>query len=132
MIRSAMTAEQFDRLVSEALVTIPERFRDAMRNIAIVAVDTPSAEVLDGLGIVPPDSLFGLYEGVPLPERDWPYGNALPDCISLFRLPIEAACETDDDIIVMIAETLIHEVGHYFGLSEEEIEQIEERHWRRE
>jgi len=73
-----------------------------------------------------------LYQGTPLPERTWPFGNQLPDRITLFQNPIEEDCEDDDDIRGVIGETLIHEVGHYFGLSEEEIEEIEERYWRGE
>ena len=82
--------------------------------------------------IEPPDSLYGLYQGTPLPERTWAFGNALPDRITLFQRPIEEDCEDEDEIRAVIGETLIHEVGHYFGLSEEEIEEIEERYWRGE
>jgi predicted Zn-dependent protease with MMP-like domain len=82
--------------------------------------------------IEPPDSLYGLYQGVPLPERAWSYGNTLPDRVTIFQKPIEEDCEGEDDIRAVIGETLIHEVGHYFGLSEEEIEDIEERYWRGE
>ena len=64
------------------------------------------------------------------PERTWGHGNALPDCITLFQRPIEEDHEDEDEIRAAIGETLIHEVGHYFGLSEEEIEEIEERYWR--
>ena len=82
------------------------------------------------MGIDPPDTLFGLYEGVPLPERDWTYGNALPDRITLFQVPIEEASQNNNEVLRTIGETVIHEFGHYFGLSEEEIEQIEEHYWR--
>ena len=78
----------------------------------------------------PPDSLYGLYQGTPLTERGWNYSNALPDRITIFQRPIEEDCENDDEIRAVVGETLIHEVGHYFGLSEEEIEEIEERYWR--
>ena len=79
----------------------------------------------------PPDTLFGLYQGTPLTERRWDYGNVLPDRIVLFQGPIEDVSETEDDVVTEIGETLIHEVGHYFGLSEEEIEEIEDRYWDR-
>jgi predicted Zn-dependent protease with MMP-like domain len=78
----------------------------------------------------PPDTLLGLYEGTPLPERAWAHGNVLPDKVTLFQGPIEDASDDEDDVVVAIGETLIHEIGHYFGLSEEEIEAIEERYWR--
>jgi predicted Zn-dependent protease with MMP-like domain len=124
--------KQFLSLVDEALGTIPERFRNAMQNIAIVVEDEPTPEQLDEVGIEPPDTLFGLYEGVPLPERQWADGNRLPDKITLFQGPIEDSADDEDDLVVAIGETLIHEVGHFFGLSEEEIEAIEEKYWRGE
>lgn len=125
-----MTRDNFLQLVDEALTTIPARFRDALTNIAIVVEDDPSDAQLADVDIEPPDTLLGLYEGTPLTERQWAHGNALPDKITLFQGPIEDASEDDDDVVIAIGETLIHEIGHYFGLSEEEIEEIEERYWR--
>ena len=103
-----------------------------MANIAIVVEEEPSAELLREMEIEPPDTLLGLYTGTPLTERQWGYGNALPDRILLFQGPHERDAEDEDDLVVAIGETLIHEIGHYFGLSEEEIEEIEERYWRGE
>ena len=125
-----MTRARFERLVADALETMPQSFRQAVRNVAVIVEDAPAPELLDDVGIDPPDTLLGLYEGVPLPERDWTHGNALPDRITLFQKPIEAASQNDNEIVVAIGETVIHEFGHYFGLSEEEIEEIEERYWR--
>jgi predicted Zn-dependent protease with MMP-like domain len=120
----------FDGLVAEAVASIPKRFRDAMHNIVIVVEDAPSRALLRELEIEPPDTLFGLYQGIPLTERRWDYGNALPDRILLFQEPHERAARDENDLVGAIAETLIHEIGHYFGLSEEEIEAIEEQYWR--
>lgn len=125
-----MTRNEFRKLVDEALESIPAQFRDAMQNIAIVIEDEPTPEELADVGIEPPDTLLGLYQGTPLTERQWAHGNVLPDKITLYQGPIEDSSEDDDDIVVAIGETLIHEIGHYFGLSEEEIEEIEERYWR--
>ena len=127
-----MTRSDFRELVDEALETIPQRFRDAMQNIAIVVDDEPTPEQLESVEIEPPDTLLGLYEGIPLPERQWAHGNTLPDKITLFQRPIEESSDDEDDLVVCIGETLIHEIGHYFGLSEEEIEEIEEKYWRGE
>ena len=124
-----MTREQFDALVDEAVRSIPARFRAALRNIVIVVEDEPSQEVLDEMEIDSSDTLFGLYLGTPLTERRWDYGNALPDRVTLFQRPIERESEDRDDVVAAIGETLIHELGHYFGLSEEEIEEIEEKYW---
>jgi predicted Zn-dependent protease with MMP-like domain len=125
-----MTRQRFTRLVEEALDDIPRRFREAMTNVAVVVEDEPSPELLAEMEMEPGDTLFGLYHGTPLTERDSHYGNALPDRISIYQRPIEDACEDDEDIRQCVAETVIHEFGHYFGLSEEEIEEIEEKYWR--
>ena len=127
-----MTRDQFRQLVDEALASIPADFRDAMQNIAVVIEQEPTPEQLAEVELEPPDSLLGLYQGTPLTERQWAHGNVLPDKITLFQRVIEADSESDDDVIVAIGETLIHEIGHYFGLSEEEIEAIEDRYWRGE
>ena len=122
----------FQQLVEEALREIPRTFRDAMKNVAVIVEDEPPPHILQEMEIEPPDSLYGLYQGTPLTERTWQYGNQLPDRITLFQRPIEEDCEDEDEVRAVIGETLIHEVGHYFGLSEEEIEEIEERYWRGE
>lgn len=122
--------ERFRALVDEAIRSLPRRFRDAMVNMAIVVDDEPTLDQLRQVEVEPPDSLYGLYEGIPLPERQWAHGNVLPDKISIFRIPILEDSADEDDIVVGIGETLIHEVGHYFGLSEDEIMEIEERYWR--
>ena len=127
-----MTRAAFERLLVEAVALIPKRFRKEINNLALVVEDEPSLELLDEMEIEPPDSLYGLYQGTPLTERTWQYGNQLPDRITLFQRPIEEDCEDEDEVRAVIGETLIHEVGHYFGLSEEEIEEIEERYWRGE
>jgi predicted Zn-dependent protease with MMP-like domain len=122
--------QAFERLVEEAVATIPRRFRDAIRNVAVIIEDEPSPELLEEMGIEPPDTLFGLYQGTPLTERQWAHGNDMPDRILVFQRPIEDACEGDeDDIVAEVGMTVIHEFGHYFGLSEEEIEDIEDRYW---
>jgi predicted Zn-dependent protease with MMP-like domain len=127
-----MTRQRFEKLVEEALREIPRRFRKEMTNVAVIVEDEPPPHILEEMEIEPPDSLFGLYQGTPLPERAWAFGNTLPDRISIYQRPIEEACEDDEEIRECVAETVIHEFGHYFGLSEEEIEEIEEKYWRGE
>ena len=115
-----MTRQRFERLVAEAVTLIPKRFRREMKNLALIVEDEPLPDLLREMEIEPPDTLFGLYQGTPLPERGAGHGNNLPDVITIYQLPIEEECEDDeDDIRAVIGETLIHEVGHYFGLSEE-------------
>ncbi len=124
-----MTRERFTELVEEALREIPGSFRAAMKNVAVIVEDEPPAHILQEMEIEPPDSLFGLYQGTPLPERGWTYGNTLPDRISIYQGPIVEACEDDEEIRDCVAETVIHEFGHYFGMNEEQIEEIEEKYW---
>ena len=125
-----MTRDRFARLVEETLTRIPPRFRDAMHNVAVIVEDEPSQDALDEHDMEPAETLFGLYEGIPLPERGAGYGNALPDRISIYQIPIEESCSDDEEIRQCVAETLIHEFGHYFGMTEEEIEEIENNYWR--
>jgi predicted Zn-dependent protease with MMP-like domain len=128
-----VTEAQFRVLVEEAIDTIPARFAREVRNLAIVIEDEPSEELLEEMEVEPGDSLMGLYQGTPLNERGWGYGNQLPDRITLFKDVIEDECDGDEDeIIVQIGETLIHELGHYFGMDEAQIMEIEERYWRGE
>ena len=115
--------------MARAVRDIPKRFRDEMTNVAVVVDDCPSRELLKEMGIAAPDTLYGLYQGTPLPEREWTHGNVLPDRITIYQQPIVEVSDNDDDIIRTIGETVIHEFGHYFGLSEEEIEEIESRYW---
>lgn len=128
-----MTHERFAALVEDVLRDIPQRFREAMKNVAVIVEDEPPLELLEEMEMDPEeDTLFGLYQGTPLTQRDSHYGNTLPDRISIYQWPIEDACEDEDDIRACVAETVIHEFGHYFGLTEEEIADIEENYWRRQ
>jgi predicted Zn-dependent protease with MMP-like domain len=124
-----VTRQSFEALVREALDAIPRSFRDRMQNVEIVVEDrashTVEAEMSDGSD----EALFGLYEGTPMTERSWAHGNALPDRITLFQRTIEEACDTEDEVFEEVCLTLIHEAGHFFGLSEEEIEAIEDEFW---
>jgi predicted Zn-dependent protease with MMP-like domain len=125
-----VTRAEFEHLVVEAVMLIPRRFRREMKNLALVVEQEPGPDLLRDMEIEPPDSLYGLYQGTPLTERGWADGNTLPDTITLFQRPIEDDCSDEDEVRAAIGETLIHEVGHYFGLSEEEIEEIEDLYWR--
>ena len=124
-----MARANFEKLVAEALASIPKRFRDAMSNIAITVEDEPDQELLVEMDVEPGGTLLGLYQGTPLTERRWDHGNTLPDRILLFQGPLERESDDEEDLVVAIGETLIHEIGHYFGLSEDEIEAIEEQYW---
>ena len=125
-----MTRDAFRELVEEAIDTIPAKFAKRARNVVIVIEDAPSQELMREMEIDDPRDLLGLYQGTPLTERGSSYGNQLPDRITLFQHSIEDEAEGDDDeVVVAIGETLIHELGHYFGMTEEQIMDVEDRYW---
>ena len=127
-----MTPTEFDRLVAEAYARIPARFRKRLKNIAVMVESEPTPAQLQRSRVARGSTLLGLYEGRPLTTRSVFESFAMPDRITIFQGPHERDSRDDDDLVVAIAETLIHEVGHYFGMSEEEIEEIEEHYWRAE
>jgi predicted Zn-dependent protease with MMP-like domain len=119
-----VSKEEFEALVEEALEQLPEEFKAALDNVAVMVEEEPSDEDLEGVEIDPEDpdrdDLLGLYQGTPLTERDGFY-SALPDRVLIFRGPILRACETRRQVIREVRETVQHELGHYFGLEEDEL-----------
>ena len=121
-----MTRTQFERLVERALRKLPRSFRDKLANIAVVVEDWADDETLEEMGIEPPDTLYGLYRGVDLTRRDSSYGNVLPDTITIYQGPIEDDCASDDEMSEVVRETVMHELGHYFGLDDDQLHEIED------
>ncbi len=121
-----MTRRQFEALVERALRRLPRKFKDKLANIAVVVEDWPDDETLADLGIEPPDTLYGLYRGVDLTHRDSSYGNVLPDTVTIYQGPIEEDCADEEEMAELVRETVIHELGHYFGLDDETMERIED------
>jgi predicted Zn-dependent protease with MMP-like domain len=121
-----MTRRQFEAVVDRALRKLPRVFREKLANIAVVVEDWPDDETLADMGIEPPDTLYGLYRGVDLPRRDSAYGNVLPDTITIYQGPIEEDCQDPDEMTDLVRETVVHEIGHYFGLDDETMHRIED------
>ena len=107
---------EFERLVEEALATLPPQFAELVRNVAIVVEDEPSPEDLDVLEDSGGDELLGIYRGVALTRRTHDMLPLLPDQIAIFRGPINRITRTRGEAIEEIRDTVIHELGHYFGL----------------
>ena len=117
-----MSVEKFEEVVAETLGELPADLAERIENVAVMVADEPERELLVDLGMDPDeDLLFGLYEGVALPERGASYAGTLPDRILIYRLPLLEACETLFELRREIRLTVIHELGHYFGLEEEEL-----------
>jgi predicted Zn-dependent protease with MMP-like domain len=111
-------SDRFERLVARALDSLPAEFARLLKNIAVVIEDEPTPEELLSVGLDPErDELFGLYQGVPLSERDSFYGD-LPDRVAIYRGPIERCCRTAREIRREVRDTVVHELGHHFGLDE--------------
>ena len=112
-----MSLDSFEKVVEEALDEIPEELAQHIHNVAVLVEEEPSRELLADLGMNPDeDLLFGLYEGVALPKREGSYGEGLPDRILIFRQPLLEACQSRGELRREIRLTVIHELGHYFGL----------------
>ena len=121
-----MTHTEFEALVERALRTLPRRFKEKIANVAIVVEDWADDETLRELEIEPPDTLYGLYRGIDLTHRDTSYGNVLPDTIHIYQGPIEEDCADPEEMAELVRDTVIHEIGHYFGLDDDTMEGIEQ------
>jgi predicted Zn-dependent protease with MMP-like domain len=120
-----LTRREFEELVVLALKRLPKFFKKKMKNVDVVVEDRASRELLLEMGLQSPSELLGLYQGVPLDRRGFYYGNVLPDKITLFQIPIEMMCKTREEIQERVKEVVIHEVGHYFGLDDERLRELE-------
>ncbi len=121
-----ISRQEFERLVERALRKLPRRFRARLENIAVVVEDWADDETLDEMGIEPPDTLYGLYRGTDLTRRDLQYGGVLPDVIAIYQGPIQEDCDTIEEMEVLVRDTVQHEVGHYFGLDDDQLSEIED------
>jgi len=121
-----MTRRQFEALVEKSLRRLPKTFKAKLANIAVVVEDWADDETLSEMGIEPPDTLYGLYRGVDLTHRDSGYGNVLPDVITIYQGPIEEDAEDEAHMAEIVRETVVHELGHYFGLDDDTMHRIED------
>lgn len=119
--RRGFGRREFEELVEEAVLGLPEEFARKLQNIEIVVEDEPDAETLERMRLQRGVTLLGLYHGVPRTERHEGAPPPYPDRISIYRGPILAICRTADDVRRQVRQTVIHEIGHHFGLSDAEM-----------
>ena len=110
-----MPPERFDELVAAALDEIPPELTAVMDNVVVLVEDEPPTHDPD---------LLGLYEGIPLTERDWAYGGALPDRITIFRGPTLRMCATEGEVVDEVHVTVVHEVAHHFGIDDDRLHDL--------
>ena len=125
LIMMKLTRKEFEELVILALRSLPKFFKKKMKNVDVVVEDRAPRDLLSEMGLRSPLELLGLYQGVPLDRRGFYYGNVLPDKITLFQIPIESMCQTKEEIEEKVKEVMIHEVGHYFGLDDKKLRELE-------
>lgn len=114
-----LSRKKFERIVERAIGRIPEEIRNRMENLAISIETVPEPELLEEMEIPPGDTLFGVYTGVPLPERSAIEPPLYPDTILIFQEPLETFCESVEELEVEIEITVVHEVAHYLGLDDD-------------
>ena len=120
-----MEREKFEKLTEEALAQIPKKFKKLISNLAVLVEEKPSREIFEKTGSSPLSSILGHYHGVPFKHRGPFYGNIPPDVIVIYQKPIENICSTEEEIKKKVREVVFHEIGHYFGLSDKELKEIE-------
>lgn len=122
-----MRRKDFERLVERAITRIPQEFLAQVENLSFQVEDWADDDILEEVGFDDPRDLLGYYRGWPLSERTHEYGSCLPDVITIYQAAVEEyVAETGEPLLKVIRETIIHELAHYFGFSEEQMDQIED------
>ena len=121
-----LTDEEFDKAVQDAIDSIPEKFLDDLENVAFMVADEPEEEDFEGDGLYTEEGdLLGLYDGLSLDERGDGYGlGDYPDTITIFKGPHERLSDKKAEVIEEVRRTVVHEIGHYFGMDEDQVEEM--------
>ena len=122
-----MTKENFEKLVEEALADLPEEFKKLIDNMVMMVEWEAPPEVYRQTGTHPFNRILGTYHGVPYTHRGPYYGNILPDRIIIYQKPIEEICQTEENIKEQVKKTVLHEIWHYFGRTDQEIVELEKK-----
>jgi predicted Zn-dependent protease with MMP-like domain len=117
-----MTRREFEKVVEEAVASLPDALRSKIVNVEFHVAESPNQRQGRHWGSGREPNLYGLYEGTPLGERGADDSMRLPDRITLFKRAIERDCKTRAQIVKCIQETVLHEIGHYFGFDDEDLD----------
>ncbi|HPC47003.1 MAG TPA: metallopeptidase family protein [Deltaproteobacteria bacterium] len=115
---------EFRRIVARALENIPDEIMRHVKNVAVTVRDRPWPELLEEMGLPPDEPLFGVYTGVSLPEKSFTSPELMPDTIVIFKKPLLEWCRSLDELEDEIEITVVHEIAHYFGISEERLAEL--------
>jgi predicted Zn-dependent protease with MMP-like domain len=124
-----ITDQQFEKMISQAIDEMPKEYISRLDNVAITYEDQPTTEQREKLRLRCDQTLFGLYEGIPLTKRGAGYSMVLPDKITIFKLPILHAAQDAAQLYAQVKHTLWHEIAHFYGLDHDRIHEIE-RNWK--
>jgi predicted Zn-dependent protease with MMP-like domain len=119
-----LTAKEFDRMVEKGIRRVPKELRDHLDNVLISVRRRPSREMLEEMGLPPDEPLLGIFQGVSMMQRSVTSPPLFPDTIFLFQEPLEAICESLDELEEQIEITVVHEIAHFFGISEERLAEL--------
>lgn len=124
----SLSDTEFEQILADAIDALPERFLQHAKNVAIVWAEDPSPEQRQKMRLRPYESLFGLYEGIPLTSRGDGYNLVLPDKITIFKNPILRYAESIEEVKKQTLHTLWHEIAHHYGLDHDRIHELEDDH----
>ena len=116
--------ETFEELVRQAVATLPEEIAERMSNVDVEVQEQPTEQQLRSLGVPSGRTLLGLYQGIPLTRRTSGYNLVSPDRIIIFQRPLELTSRGDDDLVKRVRDTVVHEIAHHFGISDERLQEM--------
>ncbi|MGD0765682.1 MAG: metallopeptidase family protein [Dehalococcoidia bacterium] len=119
-----MDRDRFEELVEQALLSLPDEFREKLSNIDVEVKDYPTPDDLQAAGARPGQTLLGLYRGVPVSRRGLGYNMVAPDRVLIFQRPIEMTCSTDEEIVAKVGHVVRHEIAHHFGIDDEALRRM--------
>ena len=130
-MRAVVERETFEELVRQAVATLPEEIAERMSNVDVEVQEQPTERQLRSLGVPSGRTLLGLYQGIPLTRRTSGYNLVSPDRIIIFQRPLELTSRGDDDLVGRVRDTVVHEIAHHFGISDERLQEMEREREKR-